>query len=194
MTEADALAALQAANTIAGAPKQIAWKVISTHGNLEVNGGTFDVRSVKRIIITAETGKLIWNGGDLASSGGGDTILQGAAGIDILGGSIKSSGTVEGKATAIQYDDRRRLNRDRWTLGTYLAFVSTGDINVGRRGQHPGPDIHLSDGMLKIGNLTISGGTINVREQSFIGAIRGDSQAQSPYPTTQQISLSRVEH
>lgn len=299
LTEANAVAALQAANAIADAREQVAWKLISTHGNVEVNGGTFDFQSVNQNIISAATGKLIWNGGNLVSSGGGgDTTLQGTAGIDILAGGIKSIGTVDGKPTAVQYDDRHRLNRDRWTLGKYLAFVTDGDINVGRAGQ-PGPIIKVLDGMLKIGvvpgvqtadasphthhfnlnsgsvtlqgsyrstllalertydvvatikggtlsiitgeklertpaespsmwnmkttleggtinldngeligpnsairggtvnmtarssfssptgSLTISGGTINIAKQSFIGAIRGDSKAQSPYPTSQ---------
>lgn len=300
LTEANALAALQAAKAIAAAREQLAWKLTSTHGNLQINGGTFDFRSVNRNVLAADTGKLIWNGGDLVSSGGGgDTALQGATGIDILNGSIRSSGTVDGRLTAIQYDDRRRLNRDRWTLGKYLAFFSDGDLNVGRRDQQAGPVIEVSDGMLKIGviprseaapapskphhvnlysgsvtlrgdrrstllmlerdfdvvaninggtlnivtsdellrnrespamwnmktvlesgtinltnseligpdsairggivnmtgrssfsspagTLTISGGTVNVSPRSFIGAIRGDSKAQSPYPTTQQ--------
>ncbi|MEO8778909.1 MAG: hypothetical protein ABI389_09590 [Rhodanobacter sp.] len=300
LTEANALAALQAANAIAAARKQTAWKLSSTQGNVEVNGGTFDFQSVNQNIIAANNGKLIWNGGRLTSSGGGgDTVLQGTTGIEVLAGSIKSSGTVAGNLTPIQYDDRHRLNRDRWTLGKYLAFFSNGNINVGRRDQSSGPDIHLSDGMLMIGvvpaaqatpgspaphhfnlysgsvtlqgdyrstllliqrtfdvaalidggtlnivtndrllrdrespamwnmktvlkagtinltngevigpdsaihggtlnmtgrssfsspmgSLTISGGTINVGTHSFIGAIRGDSKTQSPYPTSQQ--------
>lgn len=300
LTEAAALAALQAANALADARARTAWQLTAASGNLTVNGGKFNFRSVNQNIIAAETGKLIWDGGNLVSSGGGgDTVLQGTAGIDIVGGSITSSGTVDGKPTAVQYDDRHRLNRDRWTLGKYLAFVTNGDINVGQSGQRTGPVIHLSDGMLKIGtvrgahstaatpatrhfnlnsgsvtlrgnerstllafapgfdmvtminggtlnivtsekltrtptespsmwnmkivlergtiNLTngetigpdntmqggtvnlmgrssfgsptgsfaISGGTISVGERSFIGAIRGDSKAQSPYPTSQ---------
>lgn len=300
LTEASALAALRAANAIASAREKTAWKLTSANGNLTVNGGTFDFRSVNQNMIAADNGKLIWNGGTLVSSGGGgDTTLQGTAGIDILAGIIKSSGTVDGKLTAIQYDDRQRLNRDRWTLGKYLALASNGEINVGRRGKRSGPVIKVSDGMLKIGvapgaqamagspaahhfnlysgsvtlqgdyrstllmierifdvaalidggtlnivtnnrllqdrespamwnmktvleggtinltngevigpdsairggtvnmtgrssfssptgSLTISGGTINVGERSFIGAIKGDSKAQSPYPTSQQ--------
>ncbi len=301
LTEAAALAALQAANAIADARQRTAWQLTSAGGNLQVNGGAFNFRSVNQNIIASETGKLIWNGGNLVSSGGGgDTVLQGTTGIDIVGGSITSSGTVDGNPTAVQYDDRHRLERDRWTLGKYLAFVTNGDINVGHPGQRDGPVVHLSDGMLKIGvvpdahgtdtspamhhfnlnsgsvtlqgeyrstllalersfdvvavinggtlnivtseklmrtptespsmwnmktilqdgtinltngevvgpnsaihggivnmtgrssfssptgSLTISGGAINVGEQSFIGAIRGDSKAQSPYPTTQQ--------
>ncbi|MEO5829884.1 MAG: hypothetical protein ABIQ36_04885 [Rhodanobacter sp.] len=300
LTEANALAALQAASEVAAAREKTAWKLISRTGNLEVNGGSFNFHSVNQNIISADAGQLIWNGGNLVSSGGGgDTILQGAAGINILGGSIKSNGSVDGKPTAVQYDDRHRLNRDRWTLGKYLAFITNGDVNVGRLGK-PGPVIDLTDGMLKIdaapgtqtaatsprthnfnlnsgtvtvrgdsrstllalertfdivstikggtltiatgkklartptespsmwniktildggtinldnaeligpnsairsgtvnmagrssisspmGSLTITGGTINVGAQSFIGAIRGDSKAYSPYPTSQQ--------
>lgn len=300
LTEAHVLAALQAASDIAGAREKAAWKLTSAQGDVTVNGGTFDFRSVNQNIIAADAGKLIWNGGKLVSSGGGgDTVLQGISGIDILGGRITSSGTVAGKPTAVQYDDRHKLNRDRWTLGKYLSLASNGDIEVGRQGQR-GPVIHVSDGMLKIGvvstasagdappqphhfnlntgsvtlqgncrstllalertydvvatikggtlsiitgetlagtptespsmwnmktileggtinlangevigpnsairggtlnmtgrssfsspmgSLTISGGTINVGERSFIGAIRGDSKAQSPYPTSQQ--------
>jgi len=301
LTEAAALAALQAANAIADARRRTAWQLTSESGDLVVNGGTFNFQSVNKNIIAAEAGKLIWNGGKLAASGGGgDTVLHGATGIDILGGSIMSSGTFDGAPAAVQYDARQRLNRDRWTLGKYLSFVTGGDINVGRAGQRTGPVIHMSDGMLMIGaapaargtgtppvthhfninsgsvtlegdnrstllalapnfdlvtvinggalnivnsehltrtptespsmwnmktvlergtinltngqiigpdsavhggvvnmtgrssfnspagSLTISGGTINVGENSFVGAIRGDSKAQSPYPTVQQ--------
>lgn len=298
LAEANALAALLAANAIANAREQVAWNLTSPEGNVTVNGGTFDFHSVNQNIIAADTGKLIWNGGKLVSSGGGgDTVLQGTGGIDILGGDLKSSGGVVGKPTAVQYDDRHKLDRDSWTLGKYPAFIINGDVNVARFGQ-PGPVIHLSDGMLKIGvvpgtqetaprthhlnldsssvtlqgeyratlltlertfdvvatikggslntitgeelvrmptespsmwnmktileggtinltngevigpnsaihggtvnltgrhsfsssmgGLTISGATINVSGQSFIGAIRGDSKAQSPYPTTRQ--------
>ncbi|WEN14106.1 hypothetical protein PY254_12770 [Rhodanobacter sp. AS-Z3] len=300
LTEANALAALAAANEVAAAREKTAWKLTSSSGNLEVNSGNFNFHSVNQNIISADAGQLIWNGGELVSSGGGgDTILQGSSGIDILGGNITSNGTVDGKPTAVQYDDRHKLNRDRWTLGKYLSLASNGDINVGLQGQ-PGPVIHVSDGMLKIGvvsaapagnasaqahyfnlnsgsvtlqgdyrstllalertydlvatikggvlnistgeklahtptespsmwnmktlleggvinlvngevigpnsairggllnmmgrssfsspmgSLTISGGTINVGPQSFIGAIRGDSKAQSTYPTSQQ--------
>lgn len=299
LTEAVVLAALSAANDVLSARAQTAWQFIAESGDVVVDGGVFDFHSVNQNRIAADHGRLVWNGGDLSSrGGGGETTLQGTAGIALLGGRILSEGTVGGSVNPIYYDPRQRLDRDRWTLGKYLALVTNGDIEVGRDGQ-PGPDIVVADGMLQIGRasapagdgkaatqhlylrsgsislqgehrstllalergfdivtvisggtlsvssaqslvdtptespsmwnmptvlesgvinldsgqligpdsavkggvvnlaglsaiyspsgaLTVSGGTINVGPQAFIGAIKGDSRARSPYPTAQQ--------
>ena len=301
LTEATVLAALGAANDILRARTQTAWQLTAGSGDLVVNGGVFDFHSVNQNRIEASKGRLVWNAGRLTSQGGGgETTLQGNAGIDLLGGRIHSAGAVDGKASPIYYDPRQRLDRDRWTLGKYLALVTDGDLNIGRVGRN-GPDIQVSDGMLQIGRaskpdadtasmhatqhvnlrsgsvslrgehrstllalergfdvvtiisggtlsvssaqslidtptespsmwnmqtvledgtinldngqlvgtdntvkggvvnlaglsalysptgtLTVSGGTFNVGPQSFIGAIKGDSKARSPYPSAQQ--------
>ncbi|KIQ96870.1 hypothetical protein [Lysobacter sp. A03] len=299
LNEASVLAALSAANDVVRAREQTAWQLTAENGDLVVNDGVFDFHSVNGNVIAARQGKLVWNGGGLLSrGGGGETTLQGTTGIELLGGSISSAGAVNGTASPIYYDPRQRLDRDRWTLGKYLAVVTDGDINVGRSGER-GPELRVSDGMLQIGRatkpvgadepgtqhinlrsgaisldgehrstllaleggfdivtvisggtlnvtsaqslidtptespsmwnmrtvledgtinldnaqlvgpdsalkggvvnltgvsaiysptgaLTISGGTVNVGAQSFIGAIKGDSKAHSPYPTAQQ--------
>ena len=299
LSETAVLAALSAANNVLRARTQTAWQLTADTGDVVVNGGVFDFHSVNQNLVAARTGTLIWNGGDLTSQGGGgETTLQGTAGIELLGGRIISAGAVDGAISPIHYDPRQRLERDRWTLGKYLALATDGDIDIGRNGQ-PGPDVRVSDGMLQIGrasqtdgdatparqhlnlrsgsislqgehrstllalargfdivtvinggtlnvasaqmlidtptespslwnmqtimeagainldnsqlvgvdsairggtvnltgvsaiyspmkNLTVSGGTFNVGPQSFIGAIKGDSKARSPYPTAQQ--------
>lgn len=301
LTEAAVLAALSAANAVNLARTKTTWRLAADNGDVVVNGGRFDFHSVNRQSIEAGAGTLVWNAGDLISQGGGfETTLQGTAGIELLGGTLISSGLVDGVATTIQYDPRQRLDRDRWTRGKSLALVTDGDIDIGRAGQ-PGPEIRVTDGMLKIGEgsnrtgsadtaagprlvnlysgsltlqgehrstllmlergfdvvtmvrggtlnivsaqslidtptdnasmwnmrtvledgtinldngqligpdsainggvvnligssaiyspigaLTISAGTVNVGPQSFIGAIKGDSKARSPYPTAQQ--------
>ena len=301
LTEASVLAALSAANDVLRARTQTAWQLTADSGDLVVNGGVFDFHSVNQNRIEASKGKLVWNAGRLTSQGGGgETTLQGTAGVDLLGGSIHSAGAVGSKVSPIYYDPRQRLDRDRWTLGKYLALVTDGDLNIGRVGRK-GPDIQVSDGMLQIGQaskpgadpstksviqhvnlrsgsvslrgehrstllalergfdvvtiisggtlsvssaqslidtpnespsmwnmqtvledgtinldngqlvgtdntvkggvvnlaglsalysptgtLTVSGGTFNVGPQSFIGAIKGDSKARSPYPSAQQ--------
>jgi len=301
LTEESVLAALSAANDVLRARGQMAWQLTAASGDLVVNAGVFDFHSTNQNRISADKGKLIWNAGKLTSQGGGgETTLQGTTSIDLLGGSIRSAGAVGGTASPIYYDPRQRLDRDRWTLGKYLALVTDGDLNIGRNG-HSGPDIQVSDGMLQIGQatrqvadpstrsstqhvnlrsgslslrgehrstllalergfdvvtiisggtlsvssaqslidtptespsmwnmqtlledgtinldnaqlvgtdntvkgglvnlaglsafyspsgaLTISGGTFNVGPQSFIGAIKGDSKARSPYPSAQQ--------
>ena len=298
LTEAAVLAALSAANDVLRARGQAAWQLTAENGDLVVNGGVFDFHSVNQNRIVASKGKLVWNAGKLSSrGGGGETVLQGTTGIELLGGSISTNGTVDGTANPIYYDQRKRLDRDRWTLGKYLTMVTDGDIDIGRAGQ-PGPDIGVSDGMVQMGPasrraedrtakkptryvnlrsgtvtlhgehrstllalgadvatmitggtlnvssaqilidtptesptmwnmrtvlengtinldngqvlgpdseikggivnmaglsaissptgaLTVSGGTFNVGPQSFIGAIKGDSKARSPYPTDQ---------
>ncbi len=155
ITEAAVLAALRAANGVARARNQVAWQLIASSGNLVVNGGDFDFHSANQNLVQALAGRLVWNGGTLESKGGGgETVLQGSTGIEILGGSIHSLGAIDGTPTPIQYDDRRRLDRDRWTLGKYLALITNGDINIGRSGQPGGPDLRVSDGMLRIAATT----------------------------------------
>ena len=302
LNEAAVLAALSAANDVLRARTQTAWQLTAENGDLVVNGGVFDFHSINQNRIAASNGKLIWKAGELKSQGGGgETTLQGTTGIEFLGGSIGSVGAVDGRANPIYYDPRKRLDRDRWTLGKYLALVTDGDIDIGRAGT-PGPDIRVSDGMVQIisaskpaaevaptppsrnvnlrsgsvslhgehrstllalgadvvtvidggtlnvsssqslidtptespsmwnmrtvlesgtinldngqligpdsavkggvvnlaglsaiyspvGALTVSGGTFNVGPQAFVGAIKGDSKARSPYPTTQQDLL-----
>ncbi|WP_228062529.1 hypothetical protein [Lysobacter sp. H23M47] len=299
LTEMAVLAALGAASSVMRARDQSAWKLTADSGDLVVNDGVLDFNSLNQNLIAARDGKLVWNGGDLSSrGGGGETTLQGTRGIELLGGSISSAGAVNGTVSPIYYDPRQRLDRDRWTLGKYLALVTDGDIDIGSAGT-PGPAIRVSDGMVQImraskppgdgatrppapsvnlrsgsislhgehrstllalgadvttvigggtlsvsssqslidtptespsmwnmqtvledgtinldngqligadsaikggvvnltglsaiyspmGALTISGGAINVDPQSFIGAIKGDSKARSPYPTAQQ--------
>ncbi len=299
LNEASVLAALSAANDVVRARGQTAWQLTAESGDLVVNDSVFDFHSFNQNLIAARRGKLVWTGGELSSrGGGGETTLQGTTGIELLGGSISSAGAVDGAVSPIYYDPRQRLDRDRWTLGKYLAVVTDGDINIGRSGAR-GPELRVSDGMLQIGRatkpngvgepstqhinlrsgsislegehrstllalergfdivtvisggtlnitsaqslidtptespsmwnmrtvlddgtinldnaqlvgpdsaikggvvnlmglsaihspmgaLTISGGTINVGPQSFIGAIKGDSKARSPYPTAQQ--------
>lgn len=154
LSEASVLAALSAANDVLRARTQTAWQLSATSGDLVVNGGVFDFHSVNQNRIEASTGKLIWNAGKLTSQGGGgETTLQGTAGIDLLGGSVRSAGAVDGKVSPIYYDPRQRLDRDRWTLGKYLALVTDGDLNIGQAG-HAGPEIEVSDGMLQIGQAT----------------------------------------
>jgi hypothetical protein len=155
LTEDAVLAALRSAVALDDARTKPAWVLRSRAGDLVVNGGDFDFQSVNQNLLEAAAGKLIWNEGALVSSGGGgDTVLQGNRGIDLIGGRISSAGAIDGAVTPIQYDARRRLDRDRWTLGKYLALVTDGDINIGRPGQAAGPDIRVADGMLKIGSAT----------------------------------------
>lgn len=158
LTEASVLAALTAANDVLRARTQTAWQLTADGGDLIVNGGVFDFHSVNQNRIAASKGKLVWNGGELSSrGGGGDTTLEGTTGIEFLGGSISSAGAVDGIANPIYYDPRQRLDRDRWTLGKYLALVTDGDIEIGRAGKS-GPEIRVSDGMLQIGRATKPGG------------------------------------
>lgn len=157
LTEAAVLAALSAANDLVRAREQTAWQLTADSSDVVVNGGVFDFHSANQNRIEASNGKLLWNAGHLTSrGGGGETTLQGATGIALLGGSIRSAGAVDGTITPIYYDPRERLDRDRWTLGKYLALVTDGDIDIGRAGE-AGPDIRVSDGMLQIGAATKAG-------------------------------------
>ena len=184
LTEASVLAALSAANDVLRARTQTAWQLSAENGDLVVNGGVFDFHSVNQNRIQANKGKLIWNAGKLTSQGGGgETTLQGTAGIDLLGGRIRSAGAVDGKVSPIYYDPRQRLDRDRWTLGKYLALVTNGDINIGRTGR-TGPDIQVSDGMLQIGQAPRSGAApsskaarqhVNLRSGSL--SLRGEHRS-----------------
>lgn len=80
------------------------------------------------------------------------------------------------------------------------TILESGTINLAN-GELIGPGSAIRGGTVNMtgrssisspsGSLAISGGTIKVGERSFIGAIRGDSKAQSPYPTSQQdLSIS----
>lgn len=154
LTEAAVLAALSAANDVLRARAQTAWQLTANSGDLVVNGGVFDFHSINQNRIEASKGTLVWNAGELSSrGGGGETTLQGTAAIELRGGSISSAGSVDGTVNPIYYDPRQRLDRDRWTLGKYLALVTDGDIDIGRAGQ-PGPDVQVSDGMLQIGRAS----------------------------------------
>lgn len=286
-TKAEVMAALNAADNIATARAQTAWDFTAAR-DINVTGGDFRFNTVNASSLYAGR-NLNWDGGTLmASGGGGDVDLIGKEGINIKSGTIKSLGSENGQPFALKYDDRGRLNRDRWTLGGYLNFRTDGDMIVGEKGT-AGPEIYYSEGMigfmkatddgkapgtlylnsgsitldgqfrstLTMGNLntvidggtlniitgdainrvgtesasmwtlplrmesgalnlynsqivskdaainggvvtmlgdsslngsggkiSINGGTINVGERSFIGAIKGDSLALSPYPTT----------
>ena len=155
LTEAAVLAALRGALELGQARNLTAWRIDSQDGDLVVNGGEFEFRSPNQNILSAQAGKLIWNDGTLQSSGGGgDTVLQGAKAIELMGGTIVSDGAAQGKIRPVQYDPRRRLDRDRWTLGKYLTLLTDGDIDIGRPGRRGGTDLRISDGMLKIAAAT----------------------------------------
>ena len=172
-TKAEVMAALNAANSIAAASKQEAWK-FSAARDINVTGGTFQLNTVNASTISA--GKnLNWDGGTLvASGGGGDVNLIGKEGINIKSGSIKSFGSEDGKPFALKYDDRGRLNRDRWTLGGYVNFKTDGDMIIGEKGT-AGPEIYYSEGMLGFmkatddgkapGNIYLNSGSITLDGQ-----------------------------
>lgn len=151
LSEAAVLAALRAAQQLAQARELTGWRLASADGDVHIQGGQFDFHSPNQNVMAAPAGTLLWDGGQLqASGGGGDTVLLGAQGIALTGGRIASLGSQPGGSWAVQYDPRRRLDRDRWTLGKYLALVTDGDITIGQPGQPGGSDLQLTDGMLKI--------------------------------------------
>lgn len=151
-TQEEVLTALHAAQNHAVAVNQKAWD-FSAAGDLNVTGGTFDFNTSNQSIMSAQ-GTLNWDGGTLiAQGGGGATTLEGKEGIVIKSGTIRSLGYTEDGPSALQYDDRGRLNRDRWTLGKYLNFKTDGDIIIGEKGT-AGPDIYYSEGMLQFSKST----------------------------------------
>lgn len=157
LSEAAVLAALRAAQQLAQARELTGWHLASADGDVRIHGGQFDFHSPNQNVIAAPAGTLFWNGGQLqASGGGGDTVLLGAQGIVLTGGRIASHGSQPGTVWPVQYDPRRRLDRDRWTLGKYLALVTDGDITLGQPGQPGGSALQLTDGMLKIGAASAS--------------------------------------
>lgn len=191
ITEAAVLAALRAANGVAHARNQVAWQLTAGSGNLVVNGGEFDFHSANQNLVQALAGSLVWNGGTLESKGGGgETVLRGSTGIEILGGSIHSLGAIDGTPTPIQYDDRRRLDRDRWTLGKYLALITNGDINIGRSGQPGGPDLRVSDGMLRIAATTPPDKTNPAKAPQRINLLAGAITLEGKHRST-LLSLER---
>lgn len=167
-TKAEVLAALDAANKIASARVQTAWD-FDASGNINVTGGHFDFNTVNASRMRAGK-QLVWDGGTLvASGGGGDVNLIGEEGIHIKSGVIASTGSADGKPFALKYDDRGRLNRDRWTLGGYLNFLSDGDIIIGGRGTE-GPSIYYSEGMIGFSSVTSGNptpGTMYLRSGSI---------------------------
>ena len=117
---------------------QKAWDFAAA-GDLNVTGGTFDFNTVNQSSMSAQ-GTLNWDGGTLiAQGGGGSTTLEGKEGIVIKSGTIRSLGYTEDGPSALQYDYRGRLDRDRWTLGKYLVLKTDGDIIIGEKGT-AGPD------------------------------------------------------
>lgn len=155
LTEAAVLVALRGAVALERARTLAAWRIASGRGDLVVNGGEFEFHSANQNLIAADAGRLVWNGGILRSSGGGgDTVLRGARAIALAGGSIASDGAAQGRIQPVQYDPRRRLDRDRWTLGKYLTLLTDGDIDVGRPGQPGGAQLRVADGMLRIAAAT----------------------------------------
>lgn len=172
-SKAEVMAALNAANDIAKAAAQTAWSFTAAK-NINVTGGDFQFNTVNASTIAAEK-NLNWDGGTLvASGGGGDVDLIGKEGIAIKSGSIKSLGSENGKPFALKYDNRGRLNRDRWTLGGYLNFKTDGDMIVGEKGK-AGPEIYYSEGMIGFmkatndgkapGNLYLNSGSLTLDGQ-----------------------------
>ena len=151
-TKEEVLTALHAAENIKVAVNQKAWD-FSAAGDLNVTGGTFDFNTSNQSSMSAQ-GTLNWDGGTLiAQGGGGATTLEGKEGIIIKSGTIRSIGYTEDGPSALQYDNRGRLNRDRWTLGKYLNFKTDGDIIIGEKGT-AGPEIYYSEGMIGFASST----------------------------------------
>ena len=172
-TKEEVLTALHAAQNIKVAMTQKAWDFAAA-GDLNVTGGTFDFNTVNQSSMSAQ-GTLNWDGGTLiAQGGGGSTTLEGKEGIVIKSGTIRSLGYTEDGPSALQYDYRGRLDRDRWTLGKYLVLKTDGDIIIGEKGT-AGPDVYYSEGMLQFakssseskdpGTLYLNSGTLTLDGQ-----------------------------
>lgn len=169
-TEKQVLTALQAANTLAVANTQEAWRFTAAR-NMNISGGSFDLSSTNASSFTAGGVFNFANAKMLSSGGGGTVTITGTKGINITSGTIASYGGDEKGPFALQYDNRNRLDRDRWTLGKYLNFKTDGDIVIGSKGSRSGPDVYYQDGMLGFsaasanatpGNLYLYSGTLTL--------------------------------
>lgn len=151
-TEAEVLKALAAANNMAVANTQLAWDFNAAR-NINITGGMFDLTTVNASSFKAGGTFNFANAKLISSGGGGALTISGKDGINLISGSIASYGGDENGPFALQYDNRNRLDRDRWTLGKYLNFKTDGDIIIGAKGT-AGPDIYYQDGMLGFGTVT----------------------------------------
>lgn len=169
----DVLKALKAVQNMAIANIQEAWHFEAAR-NINITGGNFDLHTVNASSFKA-LGTFNWQNARLISAGGGGMLtISGKDGINILSGSIRSLGSTENGADALKYDDRGKLDRDRWTLGKYMTFATDGDMTVGAKGSKIGPEIYFSDGMLfftgvnqnaAAGNLYLHSGSITLDGQ-----------------------------
>lgn len=172
-TKAEVLKALEAAESLKAAAGVNAW-AIRADGNMNVTGGVFDLTTTNAASFKAG-GSLLWRNATLKSAGGGGALsIDAARGIAIESGSIRSEGASASGPYAQKYDDRGRLDRDRWTLGNYLYFKTDGDITLGVKGSAAGPQVYVGDGMLFFtgstqsaasGNLYINSGSLTLDGQ-----------------------------
>ncbi|MDM8216208.1 autotransporter domain-containing protein [Desulfovibrio piger] len=172
-TKEEVLKALEAANSLKESAGVTAWQ-IKADGNMNVTGGNFDLTTTNAASIKAG-GSLLWRNASLKTAGGGGALtIDAAKGMTIESGSIRSEGASDSGPYAQKYDDRGRLDRDRWTLGNYLYLKTDGDITLGTKGSATGPEIYVGDGMLfftgstqgaATGNLYINSGSLTLDGQ-----------------------------
>lgn len=178
-TKAEVIKALKAAKDMAVAVTQEAWHFEAAR-NLNVTGGQFDLHTVNTSSFTAGD-TLTWKNANLLSSGGGGALsFIGVKGINILSGNIHSEGASAYAAYALQYDNRGKLDRDRWTLGKYLYFITDGDMTVGAKGT-VGPNIYQSDGMMFFTPATVGSTSGNL--YLYSGSLTLDGQYRSTLNT-----------
>lgn len=185
-TQEEVLKALEAANNIAKSATVQGWR-FSADGNINVTGGTFNL--VTTNLATISAGKTLnWKNASLVAGGGGGALTISAPdGINIESGSIRSEGSTADGPYAQKYDNRGRLDRDRWTLGNYLYLQTDGDITIGQKGSSTGPEVYVSDGMLfftgvnnqtATGNLYLNSGSLTLDGQ-YRSTLNTGSMAQT---------------
>lgn len=152
-TETEVLTALKVANNMTASNALTGW-AFKASDNINISGGTFNLTTVNSSSFTAGGFFNFANATLLSSGGGGALTISGTKGINIASGVIKSYGGDENGPFALQYDNRNRLDRDRWTLGKYLNFKTDGDIVIGTKGSAFGPEIYYQDGMIGFGTVT----------------------------------------
>ena len=150
-----------------------------------------------QIFVIADTFNL--NSGTFTVEGNyRSTLLTGAA----TNGMVLNGATLSIKTG----DDISRNGIDSASMTTLKTIVKNGVLNL-ENAQVFAPGSAIEGGTVNLigisafsgaaesaasaGDITISGGTVNVSTGSFIGAIKGDSRSYSPYVTNQgNISIS----
>lgn len=179
-TKEEVLKALEAAQDLEAAAKVTAWE-IKADGDINVTGGSFDFMTANQSSIAAG-GKLNWKNASLVSAGGGGALtIKAPDGINIESGSIRSEGAGPDGPYAQKYDNRGRLDRDRWTLGSYLYFQTDGDIVLGQKGNANGPEVYVGDGMVFFNGA--NGGAAKGKLYLYSGALTLDGQYRSTLNT-----------